>query len=184
MTPMSAQLPRVLAVYPTARGMGWVVFDGPLAPLDWGFSVAKTEKNIACLEKVDGLFGKFMPETVALEAFEPRYSNRSERIANLCRAIQTLAMSRGVDVAVFGRHEIKACFRAVGARTRHEVAEAIVRTIEAFRAYLPGKRTVWDGEQNRMALFNAAALVLTHYYLGANGVFAQLLAPKNPEEAA
>ena len=167
-------LPRILAVHPMSRGFGWVLFEGPLAPIDWGFSVTKGDKNLMCLEKVDALISRNLPEILILEAFEPRYSNRSERMTRLGRALQTLAASRGINAAVFSRIDVKSCFQVVGARSRDEIAEAIARNLPVFQAYLPRRRVRWHGENNRLALFSAAALALTHYYLDTNRLFHDL----------
>ena len=80
----------------------------------------------------------------------------------------SLAADRGVEVAIYARGEVQACFASVGARTRREIAEAVVRHIDAFRHRLPNKRRPWEGEDRRMAIFAAAALVLTHYQLGSS----------------
>ena len=62
----------------------------------------------------------------------------------------------------------------MGARTRDEIAAAVVRHVDAFRHRLPRARRIWTSEDKRMALFSAAALVLTHYQLGGNGLFETL----------
>jgi hypothetical protein len=50
--------------------------------------------------------------------------------------------------------------------TRQEVAEAVARHLEPFQQHLPKRRRPWDGEDERMALFSAAAVLLTHFRLG------------------
>lgn len=175
------RLPRLLAVHPASRGFGWVVFEGPYAPVDWGFAMTLGSKNEVCVEKVDGLITKYLPEALILEAFEPHASSRSERIARLGRALTTLATERGIDGAVFGKHEIKACFQASGAHTRHEIAKAIVRNIPVFEAVLPPKRKFGESEKDRTAIFSAAALAMTHYYLSVNTLFGDLKGGRDTE---
>lgn len=178
-----ARLPRILAVHPVSRGFGWVVFEGPLAPLDWGFGMTLGQKNETCLQKVGALIDKFLPETLVLEAFEPRYSNRSERMTRLGRALITLATTRGIDAAVFTRIDVKACFRASGAHTRHEIAQAVIRNIPMFQNLLPNKRRDWQTEKDGLAMFSAASLALTHFYLDTTRLFNDLKDQKNPEDA-
>ncbi|HUZ12294.1 MAG TPA: hypothetical protein VMU93_05545 [Caulobacteraceae bacterium] len=159
----STRLPLTFSVYPTARGFGWIAFEGPLAPYDWELVEITKDKNVAALRRIEELIERLQPETLVLEAFERRNSARSDRIANLCRALVSLAASRGVEVAIYGRRDIETCFATVGARTRHEIAEAVARHVEGLRERLPKKRLPWNSEDRRMALFNAAALVITHY---------------------
>lgn len=170
---MTPKIPLVFALHATSRGFGYVVFEGPFSPYDWGLVTAKGDKNVACLRKLEKLLDRHQPETLLLE--EPgSVANRSDRIARLYKAATALSAGRTIDVAVYRLQDIKACFASVGARTRHEVAEAIARQIPAFDHKLPRPRKPWESESRRMALFCAAALVLTHFQLGANRLFDHL----------
>jgi hypothetical protein len=53
---------------------------------------------------------------------------------------------------------------SVGARSRQEIAEAVARSFDR----LPRPRRPWEGPHRRLAIFDAAAVVLTHYQLDAN----------------
>jgi hypothetical protein len=167
MTPSQFRGACTLAIHPTSRGLGWVAFNGPFTPYDWGLACPKKDKNTRCLRKVEALIARFVPESLVIEAFERQESARRDRIARLCRAIQSLAADRGVEVAVYSRGDVRACFAAVGARSRDEIAEAVARHVDALRDWLPKRRRPWETEHRRIAVFSAAALVLTHYQVGA-----------------
>jgi len=162
------------AVHATDRGFGYVAFEGPFTPYDWGNVFAKGDKNAVCLRKIEDLIERFAPETLLLEAFGKGTSLRSERIARLYRAIISLAATRSVNVVVYTRSDIRTAFRTVGAVTRQEIADAVARHVDAFGHQLPKPRKPWQSEDRRMALFNAGALVLTHYRFGAAGLFDDL----------
>jgi Holliday junction resolvasome RuvABC endonuclease subunit len=164
----------IFAVHPTSRGFGWVAFEGPFAPFDWALVKARGDKNAICLRKLEGLIERLAPETLVLEAFGPRTSSRSDRIARLCKALVAHAMNRGIEVVIYTRGDIRACFASVGARTRDEIAAAVVRQIDAFRHLLPKKRRAWESEDRRMAIFSAAALVITHFHYGSGRLFDNL----------
>ena len=157
----------VMALHATSRGFGYVVFEGPSSPYDWGMVGAKGDKNAQCLRKIELMLDRFMPETLLLEEVRS-VANRSGRIAKLYAATVSLAASRGVDVVIYTLGQIKACFASVGALTRQEIAEAVGRHIDAFRHRMPKQRKPWQAEDRRMSLFCAAALALTHYHLGAS----------------
>lgn len=171
---MSKPLFLIFAVHATDRGFGYVLFEGPFTPFDWGLVFASGDKNAVCLRKIEYLLDRFSPETLLLESFGKGTSLRSERIARLYRSMISLATSRSVNVVVYTRADIKAAFRTVGAVTRQEIAMAVANHIEAFRHRLPKPRRPWESEDRRMALFNAGALVLTHFRLGASGLFEDL----------
>lgn len=154
----------VLALHATSRGFGYVVFEGPLSPYDWGMVGAKGDKNAQCLRKIEMMLDRFMPETLVLEE-ATSVANRSVRIKRLYAGIASMAVSRGVDIVIYTLGQIKACFASVGAVTRQEIAEAVGRYFDAFCHRLPKPRKPWQAEDRRMSLFCAAALALTHYQL-------------------
>jgi hypothetical protein len=79
-----------------------------------------------------------------------------------------------VDVAVFSRDDVRSCFKQFGAHSRYEIAQAVARNAEAIRHRLPKPRRIWESEGRSMALFSAAALVLTHYQLSAQRLLDEL----------
>lgn len=171
---MKPKVAFTFALHATSRGFGWVVFEGPFTPHDWGTVVAKGDKNAICLRRLDTMLTQFSPEALLLEAFGKGSSLRSPRIARLYRGIASMAASRGIDVHIYSLNDVKACFAAVGARTRQEIAEAVGRHIDAFGHRLPPPRRPWQSEDRRMALFSAAALVLTHFQYGGSRLFDDL----------
>lgn len=157
---------RVMGFHPTARGFGWVVFEGPFRPIDWGLVSARKDKNAVCLKRLEDLLARHAPEVLVLEAYERENSRRARRIARLGASVRRVADTRGVETLVYHRTEVREAFAETGARTRREIAEAVARHLEAFRHRLPPPRKPWDSEDAREALFAAAAVVLTHHRIG------------------
>lgn len=153
----------VLAVHPFARGMGWVAFEAPFAPYDWGFVYPRRDQNLHCVRKLERLLKLLQPDTLIIEINPKRGGAYTPRIARLHKSFIALAVDRGITVSMYSRQDVKACFASVGAVTRLEIAEAVARHIGMFEHLLPPLRRKF-GEQHRyMALFNAAALAITHY---------------------
>jgi Holliday junction resolvasome RuvABC endonuclease subunit len=173
---MKPQPSRVFAIHATSRGFAYAVFNSPFCPHDWGAVTARTggTKSVACLNKIDKLLDRYTPESIVLEEFGRGKSDRKPRLTRLYRAIASLAASRSIEVFVYAKAQIQACFVGVGARTRHEIADAIARQFEMFRHKLPKIRKPWQSEHRGMALFCAVALVVTHYSLGASSLFESL----------
>lgn len=156
---------RMLAVHPTRTGFGWVLFEGPDNPVDWGVTAVGKDRNAGCLVRIEGLIDRFLPSSLVLEEFEGPASRRASRIRDLGGAILDLAGAKGVDANVCSRADIQACFAETGAETRYEIATAIASRIDAFAHLLPPKRKIWMPEDPRMGLFHAAAAALAHYWL-------------------
>jgi Holliday junction resolvasome RuvABC endonuclease subunit len=166
MSGVCAEHGRVMGFHPTARGFGWVVFEGPFRPIDWGLVSARKDKNATCLKRLDGLLGRFAPEVLVLEAYDRESSRRARRIARLGASVRRVADVRGVETVVYHRAQVREAFSETGARTRRQIAEAVARHLDAFRHRLPPPRKPWDSEDAREALFAAAAVVLTHQRSG------------------
>lgn len=157
---------RVLGFHPTSRGFGWVLFEGPFTPVDWGLVSAGADKNASCLRRLERLLDRFAPATLVLEAYDRKTTRRARRIADLCDKVQQAADDRGIETAVYSRAEVREAFVEVQAGTRREVAEVIARHFEVFRHRLPKPRRPWESEDARSALFDAAALIVTHLRQG------------------
>lgn len=164
----------VLGFKPSSHGFGWIAFSGPFSIHDWGLSDMGREKNEGCLRKLEALLTRLNPHTIVLEAFEGTKERRSQRIVRLCRSVVALAHDRGIEIAIYAKTEISACFVTIGAKSRREIACAVARSFDILRDRLPAPRKAWQGPHRRMPLFEAAAAVLTHYQLGASRLFDDL----------
>jgi hypothetical protein len=169
----------VLGFHPASQGFGWVAFSSPLTIYDFGLCEVRREKNAGCLRKLERVFDRLDPHVIVFEAYDGGASRRSDRVKRLYKAVALLAHDRGMEVAIYSRGDTKACFAAVGAQSRQEIAEAIARSFEILRGRLPKPRRPWDAPCRRMALFDAAAVVQAHYQLGASRLFGDLLNEAN-----
>lgn len=158
-----------LAIFPSVAGFGWMLFDGPLAPVDWGVSTiarkaAGTEaKNNRSLRRIDHIMRRYQPAVVVLEAFEGRGTRRHARIKRLHRSIIALAVTSGIPVRMLSRDQIQSSFTSADATTRYDVARIVASYVKEVRRLLPNKRKLWESEHPRTALFNATALLIVHY---------------------
>jgi len=154
----------VLAVYLSTRGFGFVLFEGPLSPVDWGVKdVRRSGKNDACLLAIAKMLERYRPGILVLQDTSERGTPRARRIRHLNVAIAELAESVGIERIAFSRSEVMRAFANVGALNKRQVAETIARKIPAFERYLPPVRKPWMSEDSRMSLFDAAALALTFF---------------------
>jgi Holliday junction resolvasome RuvABC endonuclease subunit len=154
----------VLAVYPCARGLGFVVTRGPLSPTDWG--TRRTDgkhKNAKCLEKVSKLIDIHQPDAIVMEDPTAEGSKQPERIVRLCQGIASLADSRSIEVHVYSRARVIEYFSKFGGKTRHDIAMVIAKQVSALERFLPPRRRAWDVESPRMSIFKAAALAMTYF---------------------
>ncbi len=158
----------VLALHPNRRGFGWILFEGPFSPYDWGTAVVSRDKHAESVRRVVALIDQYTPETLVLEVVE---GSARERATRLLKAVAAIAAERAIELALYAKEQVKACFATVGAASRQDIAEAIGRSLPALQRLVPKPRRAWEKEPHHMSLFSAAALGLVHFQLGASRLF-------------
>jgi hypothetical protein len=162
MTAEQSQL--VLAIQSFTRGIAFALFEGPLSPIDWGIKeVRGGNRNARALAAARMLMERIRPDVLVLEDLTGSFARRSRRIKRLQNLLANHAVGQSIDVHHYVRERIRDCFKGTGAVTRYEIAQTIAAQIGAFENKLPPLRKLWEPEDPRMALFDAASLVLTHY---------------------
>ena len=155
----------VLAIHPTSRGFGWVLFEGSLVPVDWGIASAKVNRSAQCMVRFKQLLDQYQPSALVLEKFEEDDSHRGERIRALAQTMHGFANNRNMDTPVYSREEVSITVTGNAKANRHAVARAVAVRLPILRHRLPEARKLWQSEDSRQGLFDAAALNITHYIL-------------------
>lgn len=174
---MTATMPRpavTMGVHATSHGFGWVAFEGPFTLQDWGTCRAHTNKNEMSMRRFEKLLARIKPDTLVLESFEGVGVRRSQRVMRLCRSMIASASVQGIEVAVYSRVDVKAAFAHLGASDRHSTAQALVRLFDVLRPLLPPRRRAWEMANDRMGIFNAAAVVLVCFQRSARSLLETL----------
>jgi hypothetical protein len=149
----------VLAVYPNARGLVFVIFEGPNALVDWGITeLRRRERHERCFKVVEVLLGKYRPDLLVLRDMP------AGRNAGLARQFTELAKREGIPALPISRKEVRQVFANLGKATRYAIVSEIVRRLPMFASFQPGRRKIWNGEDRRMGFFDAAALALTFFW--------------------
>jgi hypothetical protein len=152
----------VFAVHPTSRGFGWIVFERPNAPFDWGAAAVSKEKQSG-LARLAYLMERYRPSVFALEQFVGSPSRRAPRIQNVAAAMVAMAQKRGIATSILTLETVRRTFASHRARTREQVARAVAESVGPLRALLPSKRRIWQSEHPRLSILSAAGCALTWY---------------------
>jgi Holliday junction resolvasome RuvABC endonuclease subunit len=154
---------RVLAIGPCVQGIGFIVFNGPGLPIDWGVKWARNEKNAKGLAKVAELIDRYQPDVVVFEDHRAEGSRRAKRIEDLLGAIAALVGRRNIETARYSRRHVRHRFAAAGAATKFRIAKSIAKELAELAPRLPAERKIWLPEHANMSIFDAASLALTHF---------------------
>ena len=148
----------LLAFYPHARGFAYVTFEGP-SPVDWGMSDSPRGSRLPhARDRLETLLARYKPDAIIVrEISEPADSSEAARCLAM---IRDLAMLRAIPVVAISRKQIRSSFGRHGPPARNAIARAIATRIPALAHLLPPPRKIWNGEDRRMGLFDAIALVL------------------------
>jgi Holliday junction resolvasome RuvABC endonuclease subunit len=157
-----------MAIHLNGRGYGFAVFEGYLAPIDWGVVEVRAEdKRVQIAERVRSQLARYVPDVLVVQNMLDPYTRRTHRIRRLNERIIEVAEDMAIVWASYSRTEVRKCFAYLGAVNKDQIAAAIARHIPEFERFLPRPRKPWMSEDARMGIFDAAALVLT--YFQANG---------------
>jgi hypothetical protein len=152
----------IIAIAPTSRGFGYVVFVTPTWVLEWGVKETRRDKNAGATAKIAAMIRDIKPAAVVIENWVHASCRRSERVRVLLRDIAVQASKNGSAAMVYSRQHIRQAFGAAG-KSKDTIAAAIATQLPALRPMLPPKRRIWESEHHSMAIFEAAALALAHY---------------------
>lgn len=153
----------VLAIYPTRRGIAFVLFEGTYTPIDWGHTRRRNADGGNCLSKARALLER-RPDLLVLQDTSWTGTRRSARATELNNCIFELAEEYAFPVCSFSRERVRAAFGHLAVPTRYAIAEHIAKNISVLEHHLPPPRKRWLPEDDRMGIFDAAALVLTYFH--------------------
>jgi hypothetical protein len=153
---------RVIALDVHPRSFGFVVFEGPNRILDWGIKSFRPGVNavkIPAATKFLALLDEFSPSAVVIRE---RITGRNAKQTKMLATIERQAPSREVPVRFISRGDVNRAF--VGFESnKYEVASALARQFPALASRLPPKRKIWQSEDYRMGIFDAAAVGVAYF---------------------
>jgi hypothetical protein len=144
----------LLAIDPTSRGFAFTLLEVPAYLVDWGSKSVTTGSDV--VRKVDKLLSRYKPDVLVLEDLRADGSRRRIRAKKEIRAMERLALTRGVRVERVSRLEVRDAF-APG-KSKYEVALRLAEIFAVLANRLPRKRNTWRPEEARMSVFDAVGI--------------------------
>src|SRR6266851_1151134 len=154
---------RVLAIDPTHRGFGYVIFEGPDFLLDWGVRHVEGPKNKASIAAAAELITHYHPRIMLLEDVAAKGCRRCRRVRELVEALDRYGRERGLTVRKVAQARVKRTFLPLGIRNKNQMARFVVGRFPELARFLPPERKPWMSEDLRTAIFDAAAFALAFF---------------------
>ncbi len=154
---------RVLAIDPTHRGFGYVIFEGPDFLIDWGVRHVEGPKNKASIVAAAELITRYRPRLMVLEDVAAKGCRRCKRVRDLHQTLDRYGRERGLTVRKIAQAAVKKTFLPLGIRNKNQMARFIAAKFPELARYLPPERKPWMSEDLRTAIFDAAAFALAFF---------------------
>jgi hypothetical protein len=154
---------RILAIDLRASSFGFVAFEGPTRLLDYGvrsFRQGVNAVKVPASTKIAGLMDEYEPSVVVLKQWTEDANGKRARMR---KAVMRQADLRRVPVRLLRRGVISNAF-AGNNRNKYTIASALAQRFPGLAEKLPPKRKIWQSEDYRMSVFDAAAVGVAYFY--------------------
>lgn len=142
---------RILGVAATTHGFAFAVTESPDRLIDWGSrktpSIARLAGGLALL------IARARPLFIACEFARNRSRSRRAREFNI--VLEAVCAKHGIMILCVERASVKEYGKP--APTNHDLAQAAAARFQLIATKLPRRRRLWDGVDDRIGIFLAAA---------------------------
>jgi hypothetical protein len=156
----------ILALDVRHSRIGYALFSGPKLLLDWGASTIPPRcSNRAhwIRQKMASLLRHGSPSSIVMKERRRAKLSGNTNGAPILKAIRSATKEHGIPLHVLGRDEIESAFCIFRARTKEEIACAIVGIFPELLVRLPPKRKKWQPEAHGMVVFDAIATGIAYW---------------------
>ena len=153
---------RILAIDLRARSFGFVAFEGPTRLLDYGvrsFRQGINAVKVPASTKIAALIDEYEPSAVVLKQWTEDANGKRARMR---KTVVRQADLRRIPVRLLPRGVVRNAF-AGDDRNKYTIASALAQRLPELAAKLPPKRKIWQSEDYRMSIFDAAALGVAYF---------------------
>ena len=153
---------RILAIDLRASSFGFVAFEGPTRLLDYGvrsFRQGINAVKVPASTKIAALIEEYELSAVVLKQWTKDANGKRARMR---KAVVRQADLRRIPVRLLPRSVVGNAF-AGDDRNKYTIASALAQRFPELAAKLPPKRKIWQSEDYRMSVFDAAAVGVAYF---------------------
>lgn len=157
---MNTKESRIVGIFPHKKGYGYVLFQDAEKILSFGNAYIAPVDNDNCLKRISSFIRLSHPNLLVVREDSVRGSERTNK---LLADIKRIAQDEDIFCISYSRKHIREAFGSLGVTRKYDIARTICKWFPNLEKRLPKERKSWTAEHHRMGLFDAIALVCTHY---------------------
>ena len=155
----------VLALYPNSTGIGYVICENPKELIRYGVARIKTFSNNEHLKRLTQFVKEYNPSIIILRDYRDTDKRIGKRTIKVIDTLGKQARSKGIPVFKYAREDIKQSFIQFGSNTKYGISKTISAWYPELEMRMPVYRKNNTSEHYQMGVFDAFALMLTHFYI-------------------
>lgn len=151
---------RLLALEVCPQRFGFVVFEGPVRLLDWGFRNYKGRSSLrrtALDQRISALLKSHTPTILVMRGRKSHSERARKRTLSATHTIREAARKSSVKVQLVHSREVRQFFSTHGCRTKHQIASLVATWFEELSWKLPPARKFYQTERSNTVVFDAVA---------------------------
>lgn len=157
--------PMIITLYPNAFGMGYVISESPKELINYGVARIRPLSNNRYVKRLLYFIKHYNPTIIILRGYMESDKRISKRVIRIIQTIEREAEKQGLLVFKYAREDIKEVFKQFGGNSKYEISKTLTSWYPELQPRMPDIRKNTKAEHYQMGVFDAFALMLTHYYI-------------------
>ncbi len=157
--------PLVVTLYPNALGMGYVISETPKELINYGIARIRPLTKDKYVKRLFRFIKEYKPTLILLRGYSDADNRISKRVVKVIDAFEQEAIKMDLPVYKYSREAIKEVFSQFEGNSKYSISKTITSWYPELKRFMPDIRVYPNPENYRMGIFDAFALMLTHYYM-------------------
>lgn len=155
-----------MSFFPNVRGVGYSYFKQNKQHHNSGIITTRNRfTNDKYIMRMKELIHIYQPKVLVLEEYrKSRGSVKTERIANLIKAIADYAKKQNIEVVLYKRSDIRDVFSFYNTMKKYDIAKLICTWIPMLEYYMYKPRSGQRMEPYSSCVFDSVSLCITWFY--------------------
>lgn len=154
-----------VVIYPNQRGMGYVICEHPNDIINYGLGKLRVFTPVNYVKRLSKFIKNYRPDVVILKDYNPNSKIVSKRVRKVIEKLEMEAEEKGLEVYRYRRSDIAHVFSSFNATNKFEISRTLVKWYPYLHRFLAPIRTFMMSEHYHMGIFDAFALMYTHFVL-------------------